>query len=243
MNLELFASLDNLIKTATNSPSQLRQDAVALFFNDFRQNGFFVEFGACDGFSFSNTYVLEKGFGWAGILSEPNPEWHPALSKGRQCYIDHRAVASKTGEHVEFSIINDITPISKELCGITDYLAQSIAELSQAYKINQKEVVNKTISVETVSLLDLLKTFHAPRTIDYLSIDTEGSELSILSAFDFSEYKFTFLSVEHNYRPERGQIQRVMNDNGYIRLDCDALSNFDDWYIHQSHTLSKLVNG
>jgi len=42
--------------------------------------------------------------------------------------------------------------------------------------------------VETVSLADLLRHYNAPKVVDYLSIDTEGSELEILNSFVFDDY-------------------------------------------------------
>ena len=231
MDIMLLTHLQNLIKTATQTPSQLRQDAVALFFNDFKKNGFFVEFGACDGFSFSNTWVLEKFYDWTGLLAEPNPQWHSAIQTNRGCKIDLRAVTARTGEFVEFGVMDNGNPIEKELGGLTEYLDQSIRDLA------------KTFEVETISLSDFLRNWQAPQTIDYISIDTEGNELSILETFDFSEYQFNFVSIEHNYRTERPKLQEIMARNGYVRLDCDPLSGFDDWYIHNSHTLANLVHG
>jgi hypothetical protein len=84
--------------------------------------------------------------------------------------------------------------------------------------------------VESISLMDLLKKYDAPPHIEYLSIDTEGSELAILSAFDFSQYSFSVITCEHNYTADRPRLHKLLTKNGYVRVLQDV-SRFDDWYI------------
>ena len=88
----------------------------------------------------------------------------------------------------------------------------------------------KSYEVNTVSLIDLLKMYDAPRFVEYLSIDTEGSEYDILSAFDWESYRFGLISVEHNFTNNRERIERLLTANGYRRILTD-LSKFDDWYV------------
>ena len=78
----------------SKSFAQLHQDLWVLHETRHKRNGYFVEFGATDGVNLSNTCLLEREFGWRGILAEPNPAWHAALRQNRKADIDLRCVAA-----------------------------------------------------------------------------------------------------------------------------------------------------
>ena len=82
------------------------------------------------------------------------------------------------------------------------------------------------IRLTTISLDDFLKKYDAPRTIDYMSVDTEGSEYDILSVFPFEDWDIRLLTVEHNYTPARENICALLESHGYVRTEMQ----FDDWY-------------
>jgi len=63
-----------------------------------------------------------------------------------------------------------------------------------------------------------------------LSVDTEGSEFEILSNFPFNEYRFNFISIEHNYGPNRDLLINLMKKNGYKQI-LKGLSKWDDWFV------------
>src|SRR5262249_16004997 len=67
--------------------AQVFQDLWVLFETNCKRNGYFIEFGAGDGRRMSNTFLLEKSFGWRGIVAEPNPYFHEELKKNRNCLI------------------------------------------------------------------------------------------------------------------------------------------------------------
>jgi FkbM family methyltransferase len=201
----------------SESKSQLNQDMFVLAELGFKRNGYFVEFGATNGVDLSNTHLLEKEMGWTGILAEPAASWYIALPKNRSCHIDFNCVWSKTGETLEFNNTLDAELSTIDIFSNGD-------EHAKARKAGLKYDVN------TISLLDLLKKYNAPRVIDYLSIDTEGSEFEILSAFDFDAYQFRVITCEHNYTPMREKIYDLLTSKGYTRK-FPNLSRFDDWYV------------
>ena len=204
-----------------HSKSQLGQDLLGLSVSGLDKPGFFVEFGAADGVALSNSHILEKHFGWTGILCEPSTGWHEALKKNRSCNIDTRCVYSVSGEKISFS---------------ENYLGE-LSAITAFVEPNANGVLKRTTSsyvVETVSLLDLLKFHNAPKFIDFLSIDTEGSEFEILEKFDFQSYRFGAICVEHNFADTRGKINKLLLASGYVQVYKD-LSDFDDWYVHDTN--------
>jgi len=90
--------------------------------------------------------------------------------------------------------------------------------------------VGEVGQVSTVSLNDLRLQGSAPQRIDYMSIDTEGSELVILEAFDFDRWDVRSISVEHNWTPQRDELHALLTAQGYRRR-WPELSRFDDWYV------------
>jgi FkbM family methyltransferase len=172
-----------------NEHLQKSQINLVLFVTKMKENGFFVEFGTCDGVELSNTLTLEKNFNWNGILAEPSISWHNELFKNRKCFIDKRAVWKESKKELDFVEVESIKTIS----GIdTDLFKSNFTEL-------RKNVYNNRFKVETITLRDLLIEYNTPKQIDYLSIDTEGSELAILKTIDFNKYNIGIMIIEYNY--------------------------------------------
>jgi hypothetical protein len=82
-----------------------------------------------------------------------------------------------------------------------------------------------------VSLDDLLDQHNAPEQIDYLSIDTEGSEFIILNAYSFKR-NFNLMTVEYGNTAERSKISKLLLSKDYIKVH-EKLSNWEDWYAYR----------
>jgi FkbM family methyltransferase len=218
-----YRFIDLCLRNLHKSKAQLLQDIFVLYILMEKKNGFFVEFGAANGIDLSNTYHLEKDYGWNGILAEPSRVWHPFFRKpDRQCIVDFRCVTDNTGDMVEFTEAS-----SSEYSTISTFVESdmhcAIRRTAESYL------------VESVSLIDLLDQHNAPIDIDYLSIDTEGSEYMILKAFDFSKYHLKIITVEHNgISPNRENIHELLVSWGFVRL-FENISRWDDWYINTKY--------
>jgi hypothetical protein len=198
------------------SRSQLGQDLWVLEQLAWKREGFFVEFGATDGVLLSNSWLLEKHFGWSGICAEPNPKFFKRLQQNRFCSLSSACVYRTSGESMRF-VLADAYGALEELAG----------EDQHVDKRNAYAAVGDVITVTTISLMDLLDQQNAPIVIDYLSIDTEGSELAILEGIDWSRYQFRCITVEHNFTKQRQDIQKLLEAQGYRRRE----QQWDDWYV------------
>ena len=201
------------------SRSQLGQDIFVLQSENFKRDGYFIEFGATDGVDLSNTWLLEKEFSWKGILAEPAKIWQQALQENRTCNIDTRCVWASSGEQLVFNEPEWAT-------------LSTIEEFTETDNWGHKRVDGNRYLVDTISLEDLLIFHNAPKIIDYLSIDTEGSEYKILSNFNFDNYIINIITCEHNYMPIRENIYDLLTLKGYERV-YPELSQWDDWYVRK----------
>jgi len=194
--------------------SQLKQDINVISFFNNKTDMYFIDIGANDGKTLSNTFLLEKIYNWKGICSEPLPKAFEKLTKCRSVHCDNHAVFNKSGLSLEFSE-----------SGLSSGITQYIDRHKQAKKGNQ-------IIVKTITLQNLLDKYKAPTIMNYFSLDTEGTELEILKSVDFSKYTFLYINLEHNYiEPRRTEIQTLLLNNGYL---YKGENKWDDDYIHET---------
>ena len=193
--------------------SQLGADAWCLLQSELKRDGSFVDVGAGDGITLSNSYLLEKEFGWNGVCVEANDGLVKLLRENRQCHVVEACIYSSSNREIIFH-----DPIGDKMFG----------------GIHQHVGVHNTAGVKrkktTRTLAEVLTELDFPTDIDYLSLDTEGSEYEILKVLPFDKYRFRLITVEHNYeRQKRENLRRLLHKNGYRR---QARVAFDDWYVY-----------
>tara|TARA_R100001463_G_scaffold36622_2_gene78974 strand:- start:964 stop:1659 length:696 start_codon:yes stop_codon:yes gene_type:complete len=182
-----------------------------------------IEVGAANGVKGSNTLYFEER-GWDTLCIEPNPEHKQSLEKHRKL-VRYFACDEKSGTFPltvfrvgERNIASSLTSLTPDQRLVKDYKSL----INEAYEID--------VRVETLS--DIIENkvnntvFEKIRKIDFISIDTEGTELNVLKGLDFSSYEVTLLVVENNYNDKK--IEDFMVSKGYQK---DMRYKINDFYI------------
>ena len=231
-NKEFLKKFINHFEKKKNISSQLYQDIFASFIVGNKFNKTFLEFGATDGIDLSNTYMLENFEKWQGVLSEPSLQWHEALKKNRKnSKIITKCIWSQSGKNLDF-FMSDVGVLST----IKDFIESD--KNSMPGNTLERKKAGKIISVETISLNDVIKEYFNNISPSYISIDTEGSEYEILKSFKLDIYRPKVFTIEHNFTDFQMKIDDLMKLNNYKRIFRE-LTAFDAWYVSEE-TLKEL---
>lgn len=209
------------------SKSQRKQDLhlISTYFPN-ACDGTYLEMGALNGKSLSNTYILKKSeLNWTGVLVEGNPYIWDHLRKYRP---DEIAI-------VPSAICREITTVhylggirrQSNFAGIWEFMAEE-----EKQKFWKGYTINDTIAVSCKPLSSVLEQtvgdhFH----FDFYSLDVEGAELQVLESVDFTKVSFGVLNIEAQAENEakNKRIIQLLEKEGYRQ---HVLSSFEMWYIH-----------
>lgn len=194
-----------------NSPSQYGQDQVAYELLNKPETGTFVDIGANDGVTFSNSLFFEK-LNWTGVCIEPHPIAFQELTTARSCELLNACI-SETDSIVDFMLVEGS---SHMLSGISSFMDSTHLErIDREIEINGGD--KRLIKIDAICPETLTKNFNL-KQIDYLSIDTEGCEMEILRKFDFSEINVKVIGVENGSRTP--ELFNYLNTVGYKLHKC-----------------------
>jgi FkbM family methyltransferase len=181
------------------------------------KKGFFVEAGANDGITFSNTLYFEKYYKWRGILIEPIPQLASQCRINRpKCIVEQYALVSLDFKeaHIEMTYCNHMSLVK----GAMNEEEENI-HITKGAKIQNIEPF--TLKVPTKNLSTILEK-HTNRNIDFLSLDIEGYELNALKGIDFDRHKPSWMLIEARYRKEI---------DGYLKSVYEPVAEFSKYDV------------
>jgi FkbM family methyltransferase len=186
--------------------------------------GYFVEAGATDGIQNSCTKFLESVLGWKGVLVEPTSKFIDC-QKNRPLSHCFNCCLGKNNQNIEFVEFED-----HELSCPTQYVDRQQSIFGKDHLSPAKQ---KRFFIEQKTLKSIFEEVEAPRVIDYLALDVEGSELDVLLGIDFGQRQINIISTEGNLCYE------LLLDLGYKQVtnpfDKSHERNghaWDYWWVH-----------
>lgn len=199
-----------------NWTSHIGQDAwVALCLG--KRDGYFLDFGAFDGLTHSNTFVLENNYGWQGLCVEPNPTSYAQLCRHRRAVCVPAAVVGGGPE----------TLMLVDAHGLSSLESWAEKDANAALRASARK---RTVAVRTINPISLMDHFDVPERIDYLSLDVEGPEIEIVERL-LRQYRrrIAMATIEHNCEAwKQHTIRGLMLKAGYRVVE--GHSRHDDFF-------------
>jgi FkbM family methyltransferase len=190
----------------------------------YKTNGSFVEVGAFNGISWSNTSCLAEA-GWKGLMFEPVTKFY------KQC-------ANRYKDNANVKVVR---------CCIGDYNGETKVYLGSSLSTTSLEMVKvfnslewakhkhneeKFIKSKIYTLDNMLEKHSWPENFDVLVVDTEGTELQVLQGFDIDRWapKMAIVESHEKHKDEvlgrnAGQINEYFESRGYRKIYCDTINS------------------
>ena len=191
-------------------------------------NGFFIEMGALDGVTYSNTLHLEKYKNWKGLLVEPSKKQFELCKQARPNSEVFNFLCSSFNNAGKEYLFYDLGPMSYSKF-------QNIDNQYQIHHENAKKVASsfnlneESYYVKTRTITELLDSINSPKIINFFSLDVEGAELEVLDGFDFTKYKIQYLLIESR---DFNKTNDYLVSKGYIYID--SIEKINLLYGHHS---------
>lgn len=240
----------NLKNKSIKFSSQILQDKILIhllnttYLNsvDALKKGFFVEAGAYDGETWSNTLMLERFYNWTGLLIEPSTEnYKKLMSKNRNAYsINSCLCAGKSSiksDYIEAGPFGITTNVS--MSQSSDYSSQSVSSIHSVTCHPLEKLLNKFFEknaqfMQKKSRISPYVDTKVP-VIDYMSLDIEGSEKSVVESFPWNEFQINFLNIEYNQNKEMYKwLKTYLEKFGYLETVIDDIFYQDIYLAHKS---------
>ena len=186
------------------------------------KNGYYVEIGANDGISQSNSLFFERKKNWSGVLVEPDKQNYHLLTKNRRKsnkFFNCACVSFDFKESfIEFMYSNLMSATIKDRSEFDKVNAHALSGVN----FLAKDEIIKTYLVPAMNLESILDQANAPSLIDFFSLDVEGHELDVLKGLNHTKYRFKYILIETS---EFAIISSYLNNARYHFMD--KLSHHD----------------
>lgn len=196
-------------------------------------DGTYIELGGLDGVRFSNSHVFNKGgLGWKGVLIELDNDNYIMSAANRPNEIAN----INAGVCSEPQTLHAVLSGNKAMAGIWEFKSPEGRERYwPGITLDHPSV--KEIQCDT---MDALLMRHAPHItyFDFLSLDVEGAEISVLESIDFTRVGFGVMLIEGGDESKNSAMLSILESKGYSYMFKTSRSlwyindNFDDIYRH-----------
>lgn len=209
------------------SYSQYNQDVFVGCILNRTSSGIFLDVGARDGIINSNTYLLEKKYGWTGLAIEAHPDLYEQARDKRSCSVVNCAISNSEAHKMEF------VKLLEEPFGNSGLLQ------TYPHKKHLETKKHEIIDVEVRRLDDLLQEHRLDR-IDYLDLDIEGAEFAALQTIDFNKVDISVIAVECQPSIENENTNRIINllykhdFSSFARMGSDLFFSRDPNILYQT---------
>jgi FkbM family methyltransferase len=192
-------------------------------------NGYFVDIGAHDGVTYSNTLFYEKNLNWNGLLIEPTPRQYKKLLLNRSRNNSFEQAACVSFDHKKKYTDIAYSSLMSTVLDSKNLIQNPQAHADQGSRFLADEKVHK-ITVPAVTMTSLLLKNRSPKKIDFLSLDVEGYELEVLNGIDHVKYRFRYILVEtRNF--DKVETQLILSEYRFIK----KLTHHD--YLFRDNTI------
>lgn len=179
----------------------------------YKEDGTFVEVGAYDGKTHSNTYALAQ-LGWRGLYIEPVPELF------ERCVGNHK-------DHPNIEVLNVAAGRREGVWPIFSH-----GDLHTMNRLKIEHIAGDDYDVESVQVRVLNRILHEydPHTLELLVLDVEWMEHAVLEKFSIDYYSPTLVIVEMHELQDADMQWEVdwlnwfFTENDYCKIYTDRIN-------------------